>query len=118
VKTPRYGWIAAPPVPDALVCNIGDMLDRLTGGAYRSTPHRVLNRSGRDRLSFPLFFDPDVAAEMRPLPAHAVTDEGLIAADRAARWDAASVHAFEGTYGDYLMDKVAKVFPELGRRVL
>jgi isopenicillin N synthase-like dioxygenase len=118
VKTPRHGWIAAPPIADALVCNIGDMLDRLTGGAYRSTPHRVLNRSGRDRLSFPLFFDPDVAAEMRPLPAHAVTDEGLIAADRAARWDAASVHAFEGTYGDYLMDKVAKVFPELGRRVL
>jgi isopenicillin N synthase-like dioxygenase len=118
VRTPRDGWIDAPPLPGTLVCNIGDMLDRLTGGFFRSTPHRVLNRSGRDRLSFPLFFDPDFAAEMRPLPEHAVIDHARIEADRAGRWDGASVHAFEGTYGDYLMAKVAKVFPELGGRVL
>jgi hypothetical protein len=29
------------------------------------------------------------------------------------RWDRASVHAFDGTYGGYLLDKVAKVFPQL-----
>src|SRR5262249_227184 len=42
----RDGWIAAPPIAGTLVCNIGDMLDRLTGGAYRSTPHRARNVSG------------------------------------------------------------------------
>ena len=71
------GWIEAPPVRGTLVCNIGDMLDRLTGGWYRSTPHRVRNLSGRDRLSFPLFFDPDFAAPMQPLPRRAVADRGL-----------------------------------------
>ena len=112
------GWIEAPPIPGTLICNIGDMLDRMTGGWYRSTPHRVNNTSGLDRLSFPLFFDPNLAAAIRPLPQHALSDPDLIAADRRHRWDDASVHMFEGSYGDYLMRKVAKVFPELGARVL
>jgi hypothetical protein len=38
--------------------------------------------------------------------------------DNKARWDHSSVHDFRGTYGDYLLSKVAKVFPELRRRVL
>ena len=112
------GWIDAPPLQGTLVCNIGDMLDRLTGGRYRSTPHRVLNTSGVDRLSFPLFFDPNLSAAVRPLPQHAVHDTSAIDADRQRRWDQASVHLFDGTYGDYLIAKVAKVFPELGERVL
>ena len=29
------------------------------------------------------------------------------------RWDDADLHAFTGTYGDYLIDKVSKVFPQL-----
>ena len=45
------GWIDAPPLPGTLICNIGDMLDRLTGSWYRSTPHRVRNLSGHGRLS-------------------------------------------------------------------
>ncbi|MBS2022088.1 MAG: isopenicillin N synthase family oxygenase [Deltaproteobacteria bacterium] len=106
VKTPR-GWIDAPPVPRALVCNLGDMLDRLTGGTYRSTPHRVRNSSGRGRLSFPFFFDPAFDAQIVPLPSRAASD------DSAERWDRANVHAFSGTYGEYLIAKVARVFPEL-----
>ena len=113
VKTPA-GWIEAPPIPGALVCNIGDMLERLTGGRFKSTPHRVRNRSGQDRLSFPLFFDPDFNAPLRPLP----VDRATVAADRTERWDKASVHEFEGTYGDYLLGKVAKVFPQLASSAL
>jgi isopenicillin N synthase-like dioxygenase len=106
------GWIEAPPVPESFVCNIGDMLDRMTGGLYRSTPHRVrLNTSGRDRLSFPLFFDPDFDVRIEPIRS-AATD------DHTTRWDGASVHAFEGTYGDYVLGKVGRVFPELKRAVL
>jgi isopenicillin N synthase-like dioxygenase len=113
VKTPG-GWIAAPPIPGTLVCNIGDMLDRLTGGWYLSTPHRVRNDSGEERLSFPLFFDPDFAAEMVPLPAEAAKGKGT----SVPRWDNADLQAFKGTYGDYLLGKVSKVFPELGGEVL
>jgi polar amino acid transport system ATP-binding protein len=38
--------------------------------------------------------------------------------DSAARWDRANVHAFDGTYGEYLLAKVGKVFPDLGGQVL
>jgi polar amino acid transport system ATP-binding protein len=81
----------------------------MTGGLYKSTPHRDrLNTSGRDRLSFPLFFDPDFDARIEPITSAAIDDH-------ATRWDGASVHTFEGTYGDYVLGKVAKVFPELRR---
>ena len=106
------GWIHAPPIPGSFVCNLGDMLDRMTGGLYRSTPHRVRNRADRSRLSFAFFFDPAFDAEVAAIhPGRAVVD------DRAERWDAASVHEFRGTYGDYLLQKVARVFPDLDRQV-
>jgi isopenicillin N synthase-like dioxygenase len=111
VRTPK-GWIEAPPIPGALVCNIGDMLDRLTGGVYRSTPHRVRNISGRSRLSFPFFFDPGWNAEIVALPAHANAHD-----DSSERWDRTNVHAWSGTYGEYLLGKVSKVFPELAGEV-
>jgi isopenicillin N synthase-like dioxygenase len=109
VRTPD-GWIDAPPVPDAFVCNLGDMLERMTGGAYRSTPHRV-RRPPVERLSFPFFLDPSWDAEIVPVPG--LGDTG---APPPARWDGRSVFAFEGTYGDYLRAKVAAVFPDQAER--
>jgi isopenicillin N synthase-like dioxygenase len=108
-----YRWIDAPPLPGSLVCNIGDMLDRLTGGWYRSTPHRVRNLSGHGRLSFPFFLDPGFDAEVPPLPDRAAAGD-----DGRRRWDGQDLRAFTGTYGDYLLGKVSKVFPQLRSDVL
>lgn len=109
----KNGWIDAPPIEHTFVCNIGDMLDRMTGGLYRSTPHRVRNQSSRDRLSFPFFFDPNFNAEVKAIPMGIQIND-----DRQDRWDQASVHDFSGTYGDYLLSKVSKVFPQLRLDVL
>ena len=111
----RSHWIDAPPISGSFLCNIGDMLERLTRGIYRSTPHRVLNASTRDRLSFPFFFDP--AFDSRMLPIAGLVNDGLTD-DSAERWDRMSVHDFSGTYGQYLLNKVSKVFPELKEEVL
>ena len=111
----RSRWVPAPPVPGSFVCNIGDMLDRMTGGLYRSTPHRVRNPAPRDRLSFPFFFDPNFFARVQPID---LPGRNRPPDDRDERWDKASVHAFEGTYGDYLLGKVGKVFPQLRAAVL
>ena len=102
----RQGWLSAPPIPGTLIVNIGDMLDRLTGGVWRSTPHRVINGSGHERLSWPLFFDPAFDAVVEPLP-------GFTASNSGPRWDGADVHAPMGRYGDYLLAKIGKVFPDL-----
>jgi isopenicillin N synthase-like dioxygenase len=118
VKT-RSGWIDAPPVPNSFVCNIGDMLDRLTRGLYRSNPHRVQNVSGRSRFSFPFFFDPGFDAHVEAIDLSGMHySEDDLEDDKNERWDQASVHEFEGTYGDYVLGKVAKVFPELRRNVM
>lgn len=107
------GWIEVPPDPGVLVVNLGDMLDRMTEGRYRSTLHRVRNTSGHERLSFPFFIDPtwDAVCPTLPLGGSAPAD------DAATRWDGASPRGWEGTYGDYLTTKVARVFPQLGHHL-
>jgi len=117
----KNGWIAAPPLSNTFVCNIGDMLERLTGGRFRSTPHRVRNPSiARDRLSWPLFFDPSWSYIVQPLPLKhlkPLTTSSDVKA-RRERWDRVNLDQLEPmTYGEYLLNKVAKVFPQLKQQV-
>ncbi len=109
----RSQWVEAVPIENSFVCNIGDMLDKMTGGYYRSTPHRVKNPTAHPRLSFPFFFDPNFNSQIKPIAFDVEVRE-----DQAERWDKASVHQFSGTYGEYLLNKVAKVFPQLQSEVL
>ena len=52
-------WFHAPPIPNTLIINVADLLARWTGGEYKSTPHRVVNESGKERMSIVLAFDPN-----------------------------------------------------------
>jgi len=97
------------------VINIGDMLERLTSGRYISALHRVFNTSGRHRISMPFFFDPDFNAALEPI--RGVGPETSRRTE-IERWDGADVQRVTGTYGDYLLSKVSKVFPDLGRQHL
>jgi len=60
-------WVDVPPVPDAFVVNIGDLLELWTNGAYVATSHRV-RKVKEERYSFPLFFNVDYHTEVKPLP--------------------------------------------------
>ena len=52
-------WVPAHPIPGTLVVNIGDLMARWTNDVFASTPHRVVNRSGRERYAMAVFCDPD-----------------------------------------------------------
>ena len=68
VRTRQGTWLPAPVIPDTFICNIGDSLMRWTNRTYVSTPHRVVNRSGRQRRSIAFFFDgnPDAVITCAP----------------------------------------------------
>lgn len=68
VRTADDEWIAAPPIEGSFVVNVGTMLHQWSNGRLLATPHRVVNRSGRERYSVPFFYDPDVTTIVRPLP--------------------------------------------------
>ncbi|MEO8669608.1 MAG: 2OG-Fe(II) oxygenase family protein [Bauldia sp.] len=67
VRNRAGDWIAAAPVAGTFVINIADMMQRWTNGRFVSTPHRVANRTGADRISVPFFANPDYAATVVPL---------------------------------------------------
>ena len=48
--------------------NVGDILQRWSNGRFASTPHRVVNRSGRERYSIAFFFDPNPDALVEAIP--------------------------------------------------
>ena len=59
-------WVTAHPIPDTLVVNVGDLLARWSNDRFVSTPHRVVNASGRERYSMAVFFDPNYEALVDP----------------------------------------------------
>ena len=88
-------WAAVPPIPGTFVVNVGDLLERWTKRRYRSTPHRVINSSGRERLSLVLAYDPEFET---------LVDPGTFPGAEEGPGDAPI------TCGDYLLWRFGKAF--------
>ncbi|KAF6741449.1 hypothetical protein DFP72DRAFT_833486 [Ephemerocybe angulata] len=68
VKNASGKWIDAIPIPGTIVVNLGDQFARWTDDVFKSTPHRVINRSGAERYSIPVFFGTDYDVLLQPIP--------------------------------------------------
>jgi len=59
-------WIAVKPIPNSYVVNIGDQLQVLSNGIYKSTIHRAIVNSSVSRISIPTFYCPSPDAVIEP----------------------------------------------------
>jgi isopenicillin N synthase-like dioxygenase len=83
-----------------------------------SALHRVRNVSTQDRISMPLFLDPSFDAVLKPIEVLAPDPTASNRRRDGRRWDGTDLATVSGTYGNYLLDKVSKVFPQLRAKVL
>ena len=86
-------WVGAPPLEETFVINLGNIMQIWSNGRFSSTPHRVINRSNRDRFSIPLFVNPSADIGIRPLI------------------DFDSNHSTTFNYGTYQRDLWRQTFP-------
>ena len=66
VQGPAGDWLPVVPDRAAMVINVGKLLRRWTNGRYRAATHMVVNRSGRERYSVPLFVHPSFHTRVDP----------------------------------------------------
>jgi isopenicillin N synthase-like dioxygenase len=93
VQSKSGEWVGAPPIADTFVINLGKIMQIWTNGRFSATPHRVINRFGRDRYSVPLFVNPDSAVRVAPLIGRPTPDFAPF------------------RYGDYQRDEWRRIFP-------
>ncbi|KAF9232317.1 2OG-Fe(II) oxygenase [Melanogaster broomeanus] len=95
-------WINAPPIKDTLVIklnrpiSIGDQLALWTNDVFKSTVHRAINKSGKERYSIPLFFGTDHDVNIEPIPS-------CVSADRPVKYNPI-------TAGDYVTKRLKDMY--------
>ncbi len=95
-------WIDAPPLEDAFVINIGDMLEAWTNGTFAATSHRV-RKVSQERYSFPYFASCDYHTVVAPLAQ-------FVSAENPAKYQPL-------VSGDHLLAQTAQTFEYLKKRL-
>ncbi|KAH7885194.1 hypothetical protein F5I97DRAFT_1883437 [Phlebopus sp. FC_14] len=89
-------WINAVPIPGTLVLNLGDQFARWTNDVFKSTVHRAINSSGKERYSMPLFFGTDYDVKLEPIP-------GCVSAENPAKYNIV-------TAGEYVKSRLEATY--------
>jgi len=68
VRLPSGEWLSPPLIPGTFLVNLGNVMKRWSNDRFLSTPHGVVNDSGRDRYSIAFFYSPTIDATIECLP--------------------------------------------------
>ena len=122
-------WHPVPPLAGSLVVNTGELLQVLSGNYLIATPHRVVNRSGRERFSSAFFYSPDLRTRLDPLPiapdlqarvaaSPRHRDEGLMASrtELAAGTGGMASRQRPAVFGEKYWQRWVRSYPEIARR--
>jgi isopenicillin N synthase-like dioxygenase len=75
VRLPSGEWLAPPLIEGTFLVNLGNMMKRWSNDHFLSTPHGVLNDSGKDRYSIAFFYSPSVDATIECVPTCTCADD-------------------------------------------
>ncbi len=92
-------WTLVEPNPDALVVNIGDVVQVWSNDRYSAALHRVIASDRHERYSAPYFFNPSPQAHYAPLPN--ALPNGASAHYRRINWGEFRARRTAGDYADY-----------------
>ena len=97
ILTKQGEWVGVTSLPEQIVVNVGDMLQRLTNNKLRSTTHRVINRRVNYgiRFSIPFFLHPKSSMSLRCL-------DSCIDAGHPKAYD-------DATAGEYLDERLREI---------
>ncbi|RVW71270.1 Codeine O-demethylase [Vitis vinifera] len=80
-------WIPVSFLPDALVVNVGDVLEILSNGVYTSIEHRATVNAAKERISIAMFFNPKFSAQTKPAPSQINPQNPPLFKQNAPPWD-------------------------------
>ncbi len=122
-------WYRVDPLQDSFVVNTGELLQLITRNYFIATPHRVANKSGRERFSSAFFYSPDLDTRLDPLPVEPGLlakvaasarhrDEGLMASRAEVAAGAGTMASRErpAVFGEKYWQRWIRSYPDIARR--
>ncbi|CAN1746407.1 S-norcoclaurine synthase 1 [Linum perenne] len=61
-------WVPIVPIPGAFIVNVGDIIEMMSNGEYRSIEHRAVVNPEKERMSIAAFHSPNMKAMLGPIP--------------------------------------------------
>nr|XP_011468463.1 PREDICTED: protein SRG1-like [Fragaria vesca subsp. vesca] len=88
-------WVPVKPIPNALVVNVGDLIEIWSNGKYKSIEHRGVTNESKVRISYASFLCPQGDVEVAPFD-HLLEPPGSLQAYKKIKYGDYTMNALKG----------------------